>query len=110
MMSLDWTRFFNLIGMLSIFVVLIVMALLSKRLGIVTRTRPYYLGFYVAALLMGISIIVRIMGSPTAIDPNLPLQQDGTVIFFYGILPALSLTLGVIVAWRYWSWLFAERN
>jgi len=106
MISLDWTRFFNLIGMLSIFIVLIVMALLSKRLGIVTRTRPYYLGFYVAALLMGISILVRLFSTP----PDLSAEADGTIILFYGILPALSLTLGVIIAWRYWSWLFAERN
>ncbi len=109
-MSLDWTRFFNLIGMFSVFVVFIVMALLSKRLGIVTRARPYYLGFYVAALLMGISILVRFMSDPADLAADVTLQEDATVIFFYGILPAVSLTLSVIIAWRYWSWLFAERN
>jgi hypothetical protein len=109
-MSLDWTRFFNLIGMISIFAVFVVMALLSKRLGIVTRTRPYYLGFYAAALLMGISILVRVMSSPVNLNADAALQQDPMVILFYGVFPALSLTLGVIIAWRYWSWLFAERN
>lgn len=109
-MSLDWTRFFNFIGMLSIFIVFIVMALLSKRLGIVTRTRPYYLGFYVAALLMGISILTRVMGSPADLNAETTLEQDPTIILFYGVFPAVSLTLGVIIAWRYWSWLFAERN
>jgi hypothetical protein len=107
-MSLDWTRFFSLIGTISIFVVLILMGLLSKRLGIVTRTRPYYRGFYVAALLMGISILVRMMNRQTEV--NAQARQDVTTILFYGVFPALSLTLGVIIAWRYWSWLFAERN
>lgn len=108
-MALDWTRFFNLVGLISIFVVFIVMAQLSKRLGVVTRARPYYLGFYCAALLMGISIVVRAISNPTD-TADAALQQDGIVIVFYGILPALSVTLGVIIAWRYWSWLFAERN
>jgi hypothetical protein len=109
-MVLDWSRFFNLVGMTSIFVAFIVMALLSKRLGTVTRTKPYYLGFYAAALLMGVSIVVRVMSDPASLSHETVLQQDSTIVIFYGVLPAISLTLGVIIAWRYWSWLFAERN
>lgn len=109
-MSLDWSRFFNLIGMFSIFIMLIVVALLSKRLGIVTRARRYYLGFYVAALLMGISILVRLLSSPVDVNANMTLQQDALTIIIYSVFPAVSLTLAVVIAWRYWSWLFAERN
>ncbi len=102
-MTLDWMRLLGMIGPAGIFVVLIVMGLLSKRMGSVTRTRPYYLGFYVAAALIGISILARLM------DAN-PAAGGLTAILFYVGLPALSVTIAVIVAWRYWSWLFAERS
>jgi predicted tellurium resistance membrane protein TerC len=87
-------------------VVLIVMALLSKRLGSVTRTRPYYLGFYLAAVLIGVSILARLLD---ATPPTAHFDTFAPVLIVVG-LPALGITIGVIVAWRYWSWLFAERS
>jgi NADH:ubiquinone oxidoreductase subunit 6 (subunit J) len=94
----------GVVGPFSIFVVLIVLALLSKRLGSVTRTRPYYLGFYLAAALIAISILARLMDEA-------PVGEGGvTSVLIYVGLPALSVTIGVVVAWRYWSWLFAERS
>lgn len=103
-MSLDWMRLLTVIGPISIFVVFIVMALLSKRLGSVTRAAPYYLGFYVAAGLIGVSIVARLL------DKN-PAAAGGTLpVLVYVGLPAVAVTIAVLVAWRYWSWLFAERS
>src|ERR1044071_8244132 len=102
-MALDWTRLLSLIGPLSIFVVMIVMAVLSKRLGSVTHAAPYYIGFYIAALLVGISIVFRVVNGDGG-------TTDFVAVLIYTALPALSVTLGVIIAWRYWSWLFAERS
>jgi hypothetical protein len=36
-------------------------------------------------------------------------NETGWVLLYNG-LPALAVTLGLFVAWRYWSWLLAERN
>ena len=102
-MTLDWLRLLGLIGPLGIFVMLVVLGLLSKRLGSVTRTRPYYIGFYVSAVLIGISILARLM------DAN-PTAGGLTAVIFYVGVPGLAVIIGVIVAWRYWSWLFAERS
>lgn len=103
-MIFDWIGLVGVIGPLSIFVVLIVMALLSKRLGSVTRTRPYYLGFYLAAVLVGLSVLARLT------DETPPSESGVTSVLVYVGLPALGLTIGVVAAWRYWSWLFAERS
>ncbi len=103
-MILDWVRLLGMLGPLAILLVMIVMALLSQRLGSVTRAPAYYLGFYVAAALLGVSILARIL------DKN-PLAAGGWLpLLVYVGLPAAGTTIGVIVAWRYWSWLFAERS
>jgi hypothetical protein len=96
----------TLIAPLSVSVACVVMGLLSRRLGLTMHVPPYYLGFFVAAGLMLISGAARVL---TVLDP-----PDGTpgllrVVLVYG-LPAIALTLAVILAWRYWSWLLAERS
>lgn len=105
-MILDWMRLISLVGPISIFILLIVLALLSKRMGSVTRAAPYYGGFYVAALFMGMSIGLRLFDD----TPRLAESQSPVHVLIYTGLPALAVTIAVIVAWRYWSWLFAERS
>ncbi len=95
----------GLLGPLSIAVLLIVIGLLSKRLGEQTHAKPYYLGFYAAALFMVISAAARLFSPAAGIpedDPVWIILEDG--------LPAAALTIGVMLAWRYWSWLLAERD
>jgi hypothetical protein len=38
------------------------------------------------------------------------LRLEISFVILYTVLPALSVTLGVAVIWRYWSWLLAERG
>ena len=109
-MKINVLLLMSMIGSLSIFVLLIVMGLLSKRLGSVTRTAPFYFGFFVAALLFGIHLLLQI-ASPSQ-DITLPVEADIELAYFlsYVGLPALALTIAVLAAWRYWSWLLAERS
>ena len=51
---------FALVGVFSIAVALVVLGLLSKRLGQVTRAPRYYRGFYVASLLLIVSLLFRL--------------------------------------------------
>ncbi len=99
------TALLGLLGPLSITLLLVVIGLLSKRLGEQTHAKPYYLGFYAAALLMLISAVVRILGNLL----NVPSDNLGWVMIEDG-LPAIALTIGILMAWRYWSWLLAERD
>ncbi|HEX2906867.1 MAG TPA: hypothetical protein VHO69_08410 [Phototrophicaceae bacterium] len=109
-MVVDWAGVVGLIGPISLVVALVVIGLLSKRLGRVLRTRQYYVGFFIAAGLMATSVFARILnlgrGAPVAAE----LNHDPAWVFLYMGLPAIALTLGIVVAWRYWSWLLAERS
>ncbi len=99
------TAVLGLLGPLSLVILLLVVGLLSKRLGEQTHAKPYYLGFYVAALLVLISAAARILDN--ALD--VPADDLRWIIVEDG-LPALALTIGILIAWRYWSWLLAERD
>jgi hypothetical protein len=94
----------GLVGPLSIIVVLIVMAQLSHRLGAVTKRAPLYRAFYVSAILIGFSILSRVLsiGSGAEFDYDLAVLYDVPLV--------IGLVLGVIVAWNYWSWLLSERG
>lgn len=95
------------LGSVAVLIALIVIGLLSYRLGQMTHAKPYYLGFFVAALLMLISIAAGTLDAIFQLSPPTPNWQ--WLILENG-LPALAVTIGVIFAWRYWSWLLAERD
>ena len=107
---LDWSGLVGALGPLSMSVMFVVLALLSQRLGRVTRVRPYYLGLYLAALLLAVSTLARVVNLGRGADAAHDLGQDTLLVFLYTVAPALGVTIGLIVAWRYWSWLFAERD
>lgn len=95
------------VGLLSIAVALVVLGLLSKRLGKVTRAPGYYRVFFAAAGLILVSLFVRFMD---ALNAHVPHADDPTAVILYLGLPAFALTISLIIAWRYWSWLLAERS
>ena len=109
-MFINVSPLMGMIGTLSILVMLVVLALLSKRLGSVTRAAPYYVGFYIAAALVGISLLLQILCVRGDVKGLTPTNQELLMLVIFAVLPALALTIAVVVAWRYWSWLLAERG
>ncbi|MCB9452634.1 MAG: hypothetical protein H6672_14445 [Anaerolineaceae bacterium] len=107
---MDWMGLSGLLGGVAIAIALLVLGLLSKRLGSVTRTPPYYIGLYIAAGLMFMSTLARMVDLDYTSAEIEALSQDPAAIVLYVGLPALAVTIGVVVTWRYWSWLLAERN
>lgn len=107
---MDGVAIFGLFGLVGMSVLLIVMGVLSRRLGDVTKATPYYYGFFLASALVAIGIGARLyhISSEVAIIDNLQ-DNIGWVLLFNGA-PALGMTIGLVIAWRYWSWLLAERN
>lgn len=101
---------FGLCGPLSIGLALIVLGLLSKRLGNATRAPQYYAGFFVGAGLLFLSVAAQ--AANLVFDLARADELTGSLlwVFLYNGLPALGVTVGVVFAWRYWSWLLAERN
>ena len=95
------------IGMVAIALLLVVLGLLSRRLGRVTRSKSYYGLFFVATILLLIGAGGRFW---VFMYPDDTIYDSILWIVIYSGAPALGLTLGVIVAWHYWSWLLAERD
>ncbi|GAB4314234.1 MAG: hypothetical protein Kow00117_06590 [Phototrophicales bacterium] len=96
------TQLFGLIGLLSIAIMMFVLGMLSQRLGRVTRAAPYYYGFFLSAIFVLIGVGARLVYPVDSDDPAWVLLVNGT--------PALGITIGLVVAWHYWSWLLAERG
>lgn len=106
----DWSGAFSVLGMLSISVALIVMGLLSSRLGRVTKAKAYHIGFYVASLLVAIGGIARLANLTDKVAVQTNLHNNVLWVLLYNGTPATGITLGLILAWRYWSWLLTERD
>ena len=105
---MDITGLFGLLGMSSIGMTMFILGLLSKRLGAITHTPPFYKGLYVSATLVAVSVLIRLTNLLHSTDST-TLHDDPVWVLLYIGLPVVAVTLAVIVAWRYWSWLLAER-
>ena len=104
---MDIAALLSLLGPISIMVALIVVGLLSRQLGEQTKAKPFYLGFFAAAILVLISIAAQFL------DLIFHFPRSDTFLLWIFVddgLPAIAVTVGVIFAWRYWSWLLAERD
>jgi hypothetical protein len=106
----DWSGLLAIIGVAGIGVALFVLGSLSQRLGSVTRAPRFYVGFYLGALLVSISVLARLLNIGRGTGAAQELVRDPFWVVLYIGLPAFALTLGVFIAWRYWSWLLAERG
>lgn len=93
-------------GLTGICILMIALGLLSRRFGEATNAKPHYIGLFVGAFLVGVGVVVRIF-----YGNNLSDLTDGIIgLLLYYVSPAIGLTVGLGVTWRYWSWLIAERD
>lgn len=103
-----WLDIFSTLTYLGIAGAILTIAVLSRRLGSVTGARPYYLGMYIAAVMVMIGAILRLLPADRA-QPE-PVQPHIGVVLLTDGLIALGVTVAVAIAWYYWSWLLAERD
>jgi hypothetical protein len=100
-MNEAWFTLLGVVGPASIAFALCIIGLLSQRLGAVTRMPPYYRWFFVAAGFAGISTVCRLLSI------RAELEVLGLI---YTTSLAVGVTVAVVPAWRYWSWLFVEQE
>lgn len=87
---------------------------LSKKLGEVTKMRPYYRGYYVSIISLIISTAVRfiqssLLDSYTAGNPSPLISAWGTLSIIHQVALAVGLLVACVIAFLYWGWLFRER-
>lgn len=102
---------FASLGDIGLIAALVVMGRLSGRLGSASGVERHHRLFYLAGALIGLRLVC-FHALPTLIPSAVPIAATldaGWVLIIDG-LPALGITLGVVAAWRYWSWLLAERS
>ncbi len=97
-------------GLVAIGIALVVLARLSSRLGSVTGSRKHFRWLYVAAALVWVGAGMRYyIQTVMQAMPEAPSAKLVYTIVSDG-LPAIGITLGLVVTWYYWSWLLAERD
>lgn len=96
----------GLLGSISVVLMLGILGLLSRKLGRVTHAKPFYWGFFTAAFIVALGTSIRLFCIISTITHD---QRTHLGIVYNGLF-AIGVTLGLGVAWRYWSWLLAERN
>lgn len=101
---------FGLVGTLGIALMLLALGKLSRRLGEATSAPPHYRGFYAGALCVFLSATAQGANLVLQVAPPDAIARSTWWVIIYNGLPAAGITLGLMYAWRYWSWLLAERN
>jgi len=84
-------------------VIMIVLALLSKRLGEALKIRPYYRFLYLSVALILIDSFMNAISADVsiAVGKNISGALPNIVRFFAGLI-------AVAACFRYWKWLFVE--
>jgi hypothetical protein len=99
------------LGLLSLILASWVLVQLSKRLGEVTKMPRYYRGFYLSMACLSIAVVAHFLRMSVFLAEELGppvFHSDVFYLCIYYIPLATGMTLGLAIAWRYWSWLFRE--
>ena len=101
-------------GLASVALVLTIMARLTQRWELVTRSKSYYQRFYVSAGLISLAAFSRLIravnlashaGSSSSTNP-----WSWLYVLLYHIPLIAAATISVVVAGRNWGWLLREQN
>ena len=103
----------SVLGLLAALFMLYIFSTLSRKLGNVTKMKPHYRGLYFGMALIALAIVAHLLRVVGQLDASaLPefFTTDSFYLFTYYVPMALAVTISLVVVWRYWSWLFTERN
>lgn len=90
-----------------------ILAKLSEKFGSVLKMPPLYKLYYLAEGLAAVAALTHlIQASWTLTASNDFLQTTGVAVslFLYHLPLTVALTIGLVVTWKYWSWLITERK
>lgn len=90
-----------------------ILARISERFGAVIKMAPIFRYYYVGLVFLAISLVTHFVvvyvllaleKTPAWVNSSLFL------LLAYHLPLAIGLSLGLVITWRYWSWLVTEQN
>jgi hypothetical protein len=105
--------FLGTLGALSVIFLFYIFARLSERLGSVERMAPLYRYYYVAIFFLAIGYFTQLlMGHVDSSPENFPAWFSSPWLPLLGhhVPLTVGVTIGLVVTWRYWSWLVTEHR
>jgi len=106
-------HYLGTIGPLSVIYLFYILARLSERLGSVQKMTPAYRYYYVAICFMGVGFISQLIIIQVSLMPQNFSQWLSSPLFLlltYHLPMAVGVTLGLIITWKYWSWLITDQD
>lgn len=101
------------VGLLSLIYGLVILAQFGRKLGAVTKMKPFYKGYYIAACCLGLALLLRSIRATVfwAAPDTIPSVLNSPIFYLllYHLPMAVGLSLGLVITWHYWSWLLKER-
>jgi len=96
------------------------LAKLSEKFGSVLRMPRYFRWFYLAEVFAAIAALAHLTQAATFLvqsQPNLTAQGNllpsnpvAFALVFHHVPLAISVTIGILVTWKYWGWLITDRK
>jgi hypothetical protein len=102
-----------LVASSAIIYLLYIFAMLSRKLGAVTKMKSYYRWFYAAVVLVVISLICEwIVLTLRAVPQTAPdvILSEWFYLVGHTVPLATAAVLALVIVLRYWGWLFQERD
>lgn len=96
---------------LSLLLLFYILAKLSERFGSVIRMRPIYRYYYVALVFLAIGYGTHLVEAYAVSNPNVVpvwLLTPWFLLVAHHLPLTIGVTIGLVVTWRYWSWLVTE--
>ena len=102
-----------LVASIAMVYLLCIFATLSRKLGAVTKMKPYYRWLYVAAILVVVSLasewLVLMLRTEPQATPDW-LLSEWFYLAGHTVPLVAAAVLALLIVLRYWGWLFRERN
>ena len=96
-------------GTLSVLYLLYILLKLSQRLGSVEKMAPLFKYYYVAIIFVAAGYFTNLLIVLVPQSTAGWLASPWVLILGYYLPMSIGLTVGLVVTWRYWSWLLTNQ-
>ena len=102
-----------LVASIAFVYLLYIFAILSRKLGAVTKMKPHYRWLYVAIALVLVSVVCEwIVFTLSTVPQTAPdvILSEWFYLLGHTVPLVVAAVLAFVIALRYWGWLFRERD